>query len=89
MSPPFRAIHGATFCRFEQFPDLSTYACQIWSRSDGRVKKESGLKSRLVQTDKGMPLPIVDSIVLYSGCKRCRTVVTEFLCLGGSGLWLG
>ena len=28
------------FFTFESFPDVSAYACQIWSRSDGRVEKD-------------------------------------------------
>ena len=44
--------------RFEPFPDLATYMCQIWSRSNGRVGKNG------VQTDKGtLQLYIVEAII--------------------------
>ena len=39
---------GQCFFRFEPFPDLSTHACQIWSWSDGHVKK----KGAPLQTDR-------------------------------------
>ena len=35
----FSFVGGGAFFWFEPFPDLSTYACQIWSRSDSRVRK--------------------------------------------------
>ena len=51
---PHQAIHGANMSMFEPSLDLSTYACQIWSRSDGRVENMGDR-----HTDKGTPQPYI------------------------------
>ena len=46
---------------FKPFPDLSTYACQIWLQSDGRVEKKGGYRQTHTQTDRQR-----DAAALYS-----------------------
>ena len=59
----YLASLGPLPSKYEPFPDLSAYACQIWSWFDGRV----GEKKKAVQTHKGtLQLYIVDYTVAMS-----------------------
>ena len=45
MIPPVaRWGGGPIFFTYEPFPDLSAYAWQIWSQSDGHVEKKVGYR---------------------------------------------
>ena len=65
--PKYRCIlyYRVNCFRFEPFPDLFTHACQIWSRSDGCVRKKRGQTDR--HTHKGTQQLY---IILDAGAKR-------------------
>ena len=44
---------GQCLFKYEPFPDLSLYACQIWSRSDGPVEKRGGRDTQTEKHTKG------------------------------------
>ena len=75
-------VGWVNFFRWEPIPYLSEYVCQIWLRSDGRVKKKGGTDRH---TDKGtLQLYIVDSTIkigyaIWYGPKITTTYPGEFL----------
>ena len=65
LNSPQRPTGGAIFFRFEPFPDLSTHACPIWSRSDRCIRKKR------VQTDRHTHKGTLQFyIIVNAGAKR-------------------
>ena len=60
VSPPFRAIHGIKFCRFEQFPDQSYMRAKFGQGPTAVSRKKCNLNNTSTDRQRDAATLMVD-----------------------------